>query len=53
MSWLEGRGTGFRVPPYLRYDGQVKNLHIDAKMTGEMIADLLRAKEHSGTLSLV
>ena len=45
MSWLEGRGTGFRVPPYLRYDGQVKNLHIDAKMTGEMIADLLRAKE--------
>ena len=53
MSWLEGRGTGFRVPPYLRYDGQVKNLHIDAKMTGEMIADLLRAKEHSGALSLV
>ena len=45
MSWLEGRGTGFRVAPYLRYDGQVKNLHIDAKMTGEMIADLLRAKE--------
>ena len=45
MSWLEGRGTGLRVPPYLRYDGQVKNLHIDAKMTGEMIADLLRAKE--------
>ena len=48
MSWLEGRGTGFRVPPYLRYDGQVKNLHIDAKMTGEMIADLLRAKEEGG-----
>ena len=37
-----------RVPVYLRYEGQVKNLHIDAKMTAEMIADLLRAKEEAG-----
>ena len=48
MSWLEGRGSSFRVPVYLRYEGQVKNLHIDAKMTTEMIGELLRAKEEGG-----
>ena len=44
-DWLEGRGTGYKVPAYLRYDGQVKNLNIDMKMVCEIIADVLKAKE--------
>ena len=44
-EWLEGRGKGIRVPIYLRYEGQVKNLNIDMKMVCAIIADLMKAKE--------
>ena len=44
-EWHDGRGHNFRVPIYLRYDGQVKNMNIDSTMTAEMIADIVRSKE--------
>ena len=44
-EWHDGRGHSIRVPIYLRFDGQVKNMNLDSKMTAEMIADLMRAKE--------
>ena len=44
-EWLEGRGKGIRVPIYLRFEGQVKNMNIDIKMVCDIIADLLNSKE--------
>ena len=44
-EWHDGRGHSIRVPIYLRYDGQVKNMNLDSTMTAEMIADVLRSKE--------
>ena len=44
-EWHDGRGHSIRVPIYLRYDGQVKNMNLDSRLTAEMIADLMRAKE--------
>ena len=44
-EWHDGRGHSIRVPIYLRFDGQVKNMNLDSKMTEEMIADVMRAKE--------
>ena len=44
-EWHDGRGHSIRVPIYLRFDGQVKNMNLDSKMTAEMIGDLMRAKE--------
>ena len=43
-AWLQCRGTGPAVPHFLRYEGRVRNLGLDCRTVGEMVAGLLAAR---------